>query len=408
MKKVLSILVATLFVFAITPLFASQQIGSNERNYLYLKHSSGQEIRIFESGGNYFQDFPLPAGITVSEMGICPCGGHMIAWDEKKQKLYHIDDETGSIEWTIAISFKVGSITVSKHKTRYVGVTNKSDQSINLYSEKGGWIRTIQSDGRWKEATKIFLDDWNHLWVIDKVGGKVYLLTEKGVTKKETSSSSSLPLTQIVSLSSDRSGYMYVLNTNNTLYIFDRAGAYVKNLVVKNAPSYSSDIAIDPALNYIYLLHTNGACSRVNREGVIQYTIHRPFQETKKDIIQLQIGSRLLIHYGGQPAILDFAPFIDSTTNRTYVPIRAITESFGAKVQWNSQSQTVTIDLDNTRIELQIGSTSAKVNGKNLYLEAPPTIVNSRTFVPLRFISESLGAKVQWFPEDRVIKIVRS
>ena len=77
-------------------------------------------------------------------------------------------------------------------------------------------------------------------------------------------------------------------------------------------------------------------------------------------------------------------------------------------MQWNSQSQTVTIDLDNTRIELQIGSTSAKVNGKNLYLEAPPTIVNSRTFVPLRFISESLGAKVQWFPEDRVIKIVRS
>jgi TusA-related sulfurtransferase len=287
-------------------------------------------------------------------------------------------------------------------------VSNKSDQSINLYSEKGQWIRTIQSDGRWKEATNIYLDDWNHLWVIDKVGGNVYFLTEKGITKKETSSSSSLPLNQIVSLSSDRSGNMVILNTNNTLYIFDRAGSYVKSLVAKNAPSYSSDIAIDPTLNYIYLLHTSGAFSRVNREGVIQYTILRPFQETKKDIIQLQIGSRLLIHFGDQPAILDFAPFIDSSTGRTYVPIRAITESFGAKVQWNNQSQTVTIELDNTRIELQIGSTSAKVNGKNMHLEAPPTIVNDRTFVPLRFISESLGAKVQWFPEDRIIKIVRS
>ncbi len=408
MKKVLYLVVTILLLCNFTPLFASQQIGSNERNYLYLKHSSGQEIRIFESGGNYFQDFPLPAGVTVNEMSLCPCGGHMIAWDEKKQKLYHIDDETGEIEWTIALSYRVGSITISKHKTRYVGVSSKSDQSINLFSEKGQWIRTIQSDGRWKETTKIYLDDWNHLWVIDKVGGKVYFLTEKGNTKKETSSSSSLPLHQIVSLSSDRSGNMYILNTNNTLYIFDRTGSYVKSLVVKNAPSYSSDIAIDPTLNYIYLLHTSGSCSRVNREGVIQYTIHRPFQETKKDIIQLQIGSRLLINYGSQPVILDFAPFIDRSTSRTYVPIRAITESFGAKVQWNSQSQTVTIDLDNTRIELQIGSTSAKVNGKNLYLEAPPTIVKDRTFVPLRFISESLGAKVQWFPEDRIIKIVRS
>ena len=125
------------------------------------------------------------------------------------------------------------------------------------------------------------------------------------------------------------------------------------------------------------------------------------------EIIQLKIGSRLLINYNIGPAILDFAPIIDSSTNRTYVPIRAITESFGAKVQWNNNTQQVTIQLDSTKIVLQIGNKKATVNGKTLMLDAPPTIVNNRTFVPLRFISEALGASVQWIAESRTIKIVR-
>ncbi|MDD4029202.1 MAG: stalk domain-containing protein [Caldisericia bacterium] len=408
MKKILSSFLLFLWLFQSVSLGASQQIGSNERNYVYIKNPKGQEIRIFESGGNYFQDFPLPSGIVVNTMGVCPCGGFILAWDEAKQKLYHIDDESGTIDWQIPISYTVGSITISKHKTRYAGVSNTADQSISLYSEKGNFIRTIQSNGRWKEATDIYLDDWNHLWVLDKVGKKVFLLTEKGTTKNEISSSHSLPLQKIVSLSSDRAGYMYVLNTDNTLHIFDRTGVFQTTFSVKQSPSYSSGITIDPSLNYIYLLHTNGAFSRIDKKGTLQYTVQSPFQEKKKNIVQLQIGSRLLIHYGSTPSVLDFAPFIDSTTGRTYVPIRAITESFGATVTWESKTQTVIIVLDSTRIELQIGNDHAKVNGKTLSLEAPPTIVENRTFVPLRFISESLGATVQWFSEDRVIKIVRS
>ena len=51
--------------------------------------------------------------------------------------------------------------------------------------------------------------------------------------------------------------------------------------------------------------------------------------------------------------------------------------------------------------------TEIEVNGKTISLDAPPSIVDDRTFVPLRFVSEALGASVQWFSESRTIKIIK-
>lgn len=108
----------------------------------------------------------------------------------------------------------------------------------------------------------------------------------------------------------------------------------------------------------------------------------------------------------------DAEPFIEN--GRTLVPIRFISENLKNKVDWNSDEKKVTVTPEEEReiskIELIIGSDVAKLydkegNIKEEKLEVPAKITNSRTFVPVRFISETLGTEVNWDPENRVVII---
>lgn len=79
---------------------------------------------------------------------------------------------------------------------------------------------------------------------------------------------------------------------------------------------------------------------------------------------------------------------------RTMVPLRFISEVLGEKVDWNAETKSVIIG-DNKAV-LAIGSKEIDANGKKIAIDSPAVIKNSRTFVPLRAISEILGAKVDW------------
>ena len=91
---------------------------------------------------------------------------------------------------------------------------------------------------------------------------------------------------------------------------------------------------------------------------------------------------------------LDAAPYIKNS--RTMVPVRFITEGLGANVGWEGTEKKVTINYEGKTIELWIGKTNAKVDGSKYTLDATPEIKNSRTFVPIRFIAENFGSQVGW------------
>jgi len=80
----------------------------------------------------------------------------------------------------------------------------------------------------------------------------------------------------------------------------------------------------------------------------------------------------------------------------TLVPLRGVFEGLGAKVEWNNATQTVTGTKGSTVIKLTVGKSTATVNGKIVTLSAKAEIINGSTMVPLRFIAEALGAKVEW------------
>ncbi|MCG7384453.1 CotH kinase family protein [Paenibacillus sp. ACRRY] len=83
-------------------------------------------------------------------------------------------------------------------------------------------------------------------------------------------------------------------------------------------------------------------------------------------------------------------------SGRVMVPVNAILEALGAEVTWDKTAKTVTAVLNDQTLVLQIGSSTATVNGETLDIDAPAIIQNSRTLVPVRFISEGLGLTVDW------------
>lgn len=122
--------------------------------------------------------------------------------------------------------------------------------------------------------------------------------------------------------------------------------------------------------------------------------------ETKakeKTIVEMQIG-RKSISVNGNLAQKDAAPVIQNS--RTLVPIRFITESLGGAVAWNGESKEVTLLLDGKEIKMTIGKTLEKYG-------VAPVIMDSRTYVPVRFVADALGAQTSWNEAERTVTLVR-
>lgn len=100
----------------------------------------------------------------------------------------------------------------------------------------------------------------------------------------------------------------------------------------------------------------------------------------------------------------DAPPFIDEN-GRTQVPVRFVSEALGAKVDWETSTRTVTVTYKSNIIKFVIGVKEyVSSTGKNK-MDTSPVIRNGRTFVPIRYVGEALGAKVDWNSETSTVTI---
>ena len=111
--------------------------------------------------------------------------------------------------------------------------------------------------------------------------------------------------------------------------------------------------------------------------------------------IKLQIGSRI-VNVDNEAVIYDAAPVIRN--DRTLVPIRIITEALGGKVDWNGATKEVTLFINDKEIKMTIGKTLEKYG-------VAPVIIDGRTFVPVRFVADELGAEVAWDEATKTVTI---
>lgn len=123
----------------------------------------------------------------------------------------------------------------------------------------------------------------------------------------------------------------------------------------------------------------------------------------KTTIIKLQVKNTVAM-INADTVSLDAPPIIKD--GRTLVPLRFISEAFGAKLTWDPVFQIIDIVLGNDTIRLQIGKNFASVNNKKIAMDTAPIIDHGRTMVPVRFISEALGAEVVWDDATKTVTII--
>lgn len=102
----------------------------------------------------------------------------------------------------------------------------------------------------------------------------------------------------------------------------------------------------------------------------------------------------------------DTSPYIKEKENVTMVPLRVISEGLGAGVEWSAVERTATIQKDGNTLILGIGRNSALVNGSSVPLEVSVENKSGRTMAPIRFVSEQLGLQVNWDQKQRTISLI--
>lgn len=147
----------------------------------------------------------------------------------------------------------------------------------------------------------------------------------------------------------------------------------------------------------------------------------------KSDVIKGVVALTMLAFIGAPIAVLakgadvnvkvngslvnfpDAKPYIDGSNSRTMVPARFVSEALGYQVFWNEANRKVIIQKaingKGFIVTLKEGENKAEVDGKQVTFDAKAVIKDNRTFVPLRFVSESFGADVDWMEKERLVVI---
>ena len=124
-------------------------------------------------------------------------------------------------------------------------------------------------------------------------------------------------------------------------------------------------------------------------------------KERKKTMVTIPIGSNI-IYIGDEQLDIDIPAYISN--NLVKLPLRAVTEIFGAKVYWNGAEKTILILAGDDEIQMRVGDKKMFVNGYAVPLSSAPEISDKRAFVPLADIANIFGIEdVQWDKENKTV-----
>ena len=134
-----------------------------------------------------------------------------------------------------------------------------------------------------------------------------------------------------------------------------------------------------------------GNGNNVMYADTLSYTFGEEVVDADMSVV-MTIGSSDIV-VNNDVVTTDAAPFVDDNW-RTMVPVRALMQSFGGSAEWDGDARTVTVENGNTTIVFDADSNKYTVNGEEKEMDTNLTIIDGRTYVPVKFVAEELGYEV--------------
>lgn len=203
-------------------------------------------------------------------------------------------------------------------------------------------------------------------------------------------------------------------NPNNSSYRIYRAEAGGTPKAISGVVYGNSfvDVNVESDKKYYYMVvpERDGNISAIDESisaEAVTETIVQPENTGVKNFILMQIGSPNMT-VGDKVLEIDpgrgTVPVIQN--GRTLVPIRAIVEAMGGTVEWNESEQKVTLNAGGHNVQMTLGQKEFIVDGTKKEMDIAPSTINDRTMLPIRFVTENVGCRIEWIGSTQEIIIV--
>ena len=252
---------------------------------------------------------------------------------------------------------------------------------------------------------------------IDEAKGEIYFVTAINSTCKDTPSAPNSLVTSNQQILATKEGvcvyrfyFKRISDESINIQLMNLIGGSGL-ILAKNGGFLSYDFSINFVADYgenfsqIYYPFMN---IKVSDESVTtEEELEKRIQGRTNGVIFLQIGNYATVSDSYLKWIdkdnKDVVPYIKN--NRTYVPVRYLAEELGAKVSYNHETQQIFIKNANTELVLTLDETTYTDDGLEKEMDVKPEIVEGRTFVPVRFVAEALDRDVFWNEKDQMVVI---
>ncbi len=283
--------------------------------------------------------------------------------------------------------------------------TNTTGKSTNAYLDKGTYFIRITT----KYSSLYHSNaDYNLTVIYEENKGQFEIEQNNQKEQATVISETNKPISGNLRLNSDVDYYKFTLQSSDKINIgfnhgnLESSGEYWKislydsndnvllqlNSTGTNTTGKSDDISLNKGTYYILVTTKYSSLYHSNTD----YNISLNSRQIKVLLNEKQIQ-------------FDQHPIIQN--GRTLVPLRAIFEAIGANVTWNEKLKTITAVYENTTIIMKVGDKTITKNGSKITLDVSPQIINGRTLVPARAVAESFGAKVDWNSDIQTISITQ-